>query len=168
MLDWSYGQGMLTFFACTHQVFPDQPVETKRNTKQPRTERLKSCNPYLNHIWSDSSGMISETEMLDHILPQFIHTTQIPNPIPRISMGAYTPPPPTEPTTKRNNCHPNWSHQTIPSEWGGETQSDRADVLGHRGRGVVGGRAQRLGPGRRRAKPDLRPALLHPSARARA
>jgi hypothetical protein len=47
---------------------------TKRNTKQPRTERPKSCNTYLNHIWSDSSGMISETETLDHRLPQFIHS----------------------------------------------------------------------------------------------
>lgn len=78
------------------------------------------------------------------------HSAAIPT---RASTSLHTSPP-TEPTTKRSNRS---SHQTSPTRR--RTQSEY--VLGHGGRGVVGGRAQRLGPGRRRAEPeaDAAPAL---------
>jgi hypothetical protein len=59
-----------------------QPQITNSITaKQPQIGSLNSCNQYLKQRQSDSGGVLSETEMLDHQLPQLI-TNANPNPVP--------------------------------------------------------------------------------------
>jgi hypothetical protein len=109
-------QPSLHDYTCKHESTYLPSHGTKRNTKQPRTERPKSCNTYLNHIWSDSSGMISETETLDHRLPQFIHSYKIDSkPDSQDQHGSLHTSPTHGTYHQAQNRHPNWSHQTIPS-----------------------------------------------------